>query len=59
MYVLLNSQVKNLEEVKQMLRETQLEENRKRELSSALHTCFKDWLYGNVWLYIVCLHTEI
>lgn len=41
---------KNLGEVKELLRETQLEENRKRELSSALHACFKDWLYasGNV-----------
>ncbi|KAL8467455.1 hypothetical protein ACS0TY_030914 [Phlomoides rotata] len=39
--------VKSLGEVKQILRETQLEENRKRELSSALHSCFKDWLYGN------------
>lgn len=42
-----NLQHKNLEEVKQILRETQLEESRKRELSSALHACFKDWLYGN------------
>ncbi|KAL8467456.1 hypothetical protein ACS0TY_030914 [Phlomoides rotata] len=42
--------VKSLGEVKQILRETQLEENRKRELSSALHSCFKDWLYasGNI-----------
>ncbi|KAL3637281.1 hypothetical protein CASFOL_019580 [Castilleja foliolosa] len=49
----LASQKKNdtsLEEVKQLLRETQLEESRKRELSSALHACFKDWLYasGNI-----------
>lgn len=29
-----------------MLREAPLEENRKRELSSALHVYFKDWLYG-------------
>ncbi|KAL0359457.1 UNVERIFIED_CONTAM: hypothetical protein Sangu_0795100 [Sesamum angustifolium] len=36
---------KNLVEVKQILRETQLEESRKRELSTALHACFKDWLY--------------
>ncbi|KAL6522418.1 hypothetical protein OROMI_031690 [Orobanche minor] len=44
----LASQKKNqnsLEEVKQILRETQLEDSRKRELSSALHACFKDWLY--------------
>ncbi|XP_073034906.1 uncharacterized protein [Primulina eburnea] len=41
---------KNLEEVKQILRETPLEESRKRELSSAIHSCFKDWLYasGNI-----------
>ncbi|GFY96276.1 tubulin binding cofactor C domain-containing protein [Actinidia rufa] len=38
---------KNLAEIKQILRETQLEESRKRELSSALHVQFKDWLYGN------------
>ncbi|KAG6413625.1 hypothetical protein SASPL_126339 [Salvia splendens] len=36
---------KSLEEVKQILKESQLEENRKRELSTALHSCFKDWLY--------------
>ncbi|GFP79807.1 tbcc domain-containing protein 1 [Phtheirospermum japonicum] len=39
--------IKSLEEVKQILRETQLEDSRKRELSNALHACFKDWLYGN------------
>ncbi|XP_057468011.1 LOW QUALITY PROTEIN: uncharacterized protein LOC130757270 [Actinidia eriantha] len=41
---------KNLAEIKQILRETQLEESRKRELSSALHVHFKDWLYasGNI-----------
>ncbi|KAJ7972282.1 TBCC domain-containing protein 1 [Quillaja saponaria] len=41
---------KNLEEIKQMLREVPLEENRKRELSSAIHVYFKDWLYasGNI-----------
>ncbi|KAJ0051438.1 hypothetical protein Pint_01345 [Pistacia integerrima] len=38
---------KNLGEIKQLLREAPLEENRKRELSSALHVYFKDWLYGN------------
>ncbi|CAK9159328.1 unnamed protein product [Ilex paraguariensis] len=37
---------KNLGEIKHILRETQLEESRKRELSSALHVYFKDWLYG-------------
>lgn len=41
---------KSLGEIKQMLREVPLEENRKRELSSALHVFFKDWLYasGNI-----------
>ncbi|KAL2464715.1 Tubulin binding cofactor C domain-containing protein [Forsythia ovata] len=41
---------KNLEEIKQILRETTLEDSRKRELSSALHVYFKDWLYasGNI-----------
>ncbi|KAK3405582.1 hypothetical protein EUGRSUZ_K01823 [Eucalyptus grandis] len=41
---------KSLGEIKQMLREVPLEENRKRELSSALHVYFKDWLYasGNI-----------
>ncbi|XP_059646361.1 uncharacterized protein LOC132292625 isoform X1 [Cornus florida] len=41
---------RNLGEIKQILRETQLEDSRKRELSSALHVYFKDWLYasGNI-----------
>ncbi|KAL8147235.1 hypothetical protein AgCh_004818 [Apium graveolens] len=38
----------NLGELKQTLKETQLEDSKKRELSSALHGYFKDWLYGNV-----------
>ncbi|XP_030481875.1 uncharacterized protein LOC115698824 [Cannabis sativa] len=42
--------LKNLAEIKQQLREAPLEENRKRELSCALHVYFKDWLYasGNI-----------
>ncbi|XP_010524365.1 PREDICTED: TBCC domain-containing protein 1-like [Tarenaya hassleriana] len=42
--------LKNLEETRQSLRGAPLEENRKRELSSALHLYFKDWLYatGNI-----------
>jgi len=40
-------QQKNLGEIKQLLREVPLEENQKRELSSALHLLFKDWLYGS------------
>ncbi|XP_052483288.1 uncharacterized protein LOC105782471 isoform X2 [Gossypium raimondii] len=41
---------KNLGEIQQILREAPLEENRKRELSCALHVYFKDWLYasGNI-----------
>ncbi|KAJ8899980.1 hypothetical protein K2173_024091 [Erythroxylum novogranatense] len=41
---------KNLGELKHLLREAPLEENRKRELSCALHLLFKDWLYasGNI-----------
>uniref|UniRef100_A0A803LFW4 TBCC domain-containing protein 1 n=1 Tax=Chenopodium quinoa TaxID=63459 RepID=A0A803LFW4_CHEQI len=45
----MNSQHKNntnLGEVKQVLQETPLDESKKRELSSALHVLFKDWLYG-------------
>ncbi|KAJ6912811.1 hypothetical protein NC651_015307 [Populus alba x Populus x berolinensis] len=41
---------KNLGETKKLLREAPLEENQKRELSSALHLLFKDWLYGNNYL---------
>ncbi|KAI3471397.1 hypothetical protein Pfo_030761 [Paulownia fortunei] len=50
---------KSLVEVKQILKETQLEESRKRELSSALHACFKDWLYasGNI-RQLYCLQGE-
>ncbi|KAF8095802.1 hypothetical protein N665_0322s0022 [Sinapis alba] len=42
--------IKNLDETRRSLRETPLEENRKKELSSALHVYFKDWLYasGNI-----------
>ncbi|KAJ6381017.1 hypothetical protein OIU77_029839 [Salix suchowensis] len=42
--------IKNLGETKKLLREAPLEENQKRELSSALHLLFKDWLYGNNYL---------
>ncbi|KAH9614372.1 hypothetical protein KSS87_016010 [Heliosperma pusillum] len=40
----------NLGEVKQILQETPLDEAKKRELSSAIHVLFKDWLYasGNI-----------
>jgi hypothetical protein len=36
-----------LEDIQKMIRELQLDENRKRELATALHVQFKDWLYGN------------
>ncbi|CAM8890049.1 unnamed protein product [Rhodiola kirilowii] len=40
----------NLMEIKQMLREAPLEDNKKREVSNALHMYFKDWLHatGNI-----------
>ncbi|XP_010507501.1 PREDICTED: uncharacterized protein LOC104784134 [Camelina sativa] len=42
--------LKNFEETRRSLNEAPLEENRKREVSSALHVYFKDWLYasGNI-----------
>ncbi|KAL5545501.1 hypothetical protein UlMin_005188 [Ulmus minor] len=45
-----NRNLKNLGEIKQLLKEAPLEESRKRELSCALHVYFKDWLYasGNI-----------
>ncbi|XP_026413394.1 TBCC domain-containing protein 1-like isoform X2 [Papaver somniferum] len=48
-----------LEEIRQALRDIQLEENRKRELSCALHVYFKDWLYasGNI-RQLYCLHGD-
>ncbi|XP_039013502.1 TBCC domain-containing protein 1-like [Hibiscus syriacus] len=50
---------KNLGEIQQILREAPLEENRKRELSCALHVYFKDWLYasGNI-RQLYCLQGE-
>ncbi|KVI03518.1 CARP motif-containing protein [Cynara cardunculus var. scolymus] len=49
----------NLVEVKQILKEAPLEESRKKELSSALHVYFKDWLYasGNI-RQLYCLQGE-
>ncbi|KAF8403875.1 hypothetical protein HHK36_011981 [Tetracentron sinense] len=49
----------NLGEIKQALRDVQLEENRKRELSCALHVYFKDWLYasGNI-RQLYCLQND-
>nr|XP_043636257.1 TBCC domain-containing protein 1 [Erigeron canadensis] len=38
---------KNLVDVKQILKESQLEDYRKRELTTALHVYFKDWLYAS------------
>nr|XP_016470057.1 PREDICTED: TBCC domain-containing protein 1-like [Nicotiana tabacum] len=50
---------KNLEEIKQSLREAELEESRKKELTTALHQCFKDWLYasGNI-RQLYCLQND-
>ncbi|KAK4345943.1 hypothetical protein RND71_036119 [Anisodus tanguticus] len=38
---------KNFEETKHILKDNELDESRKREVATALHVCFKDWLYGN------------
>ena len=40
-------QLSALHDIQQALKDAQLEEHRKRELASALHIHFKDWLYGN------------
>ncbi|KAH0721240.1 hypothetical protein KY290_006733 [Solanum tuberosum] len=37
--------LKNLEETKNSLKDIDLDESRKREVATALHVCFKDWLY--------------
>ncbi|KAJ8448512.1 hypothetical protein Cgig2_012156 [Carnegiea gigantea] len=39
----------HLGEAKQILKETLLNEGKKKELSCALHVLFKDWLYGKNW----------
>jgi len=51
-------QHKNLGEIRQLIREASLEESRKRELSSALHVYFKDWLYGNRLSFIVVFYSD-
>nr|XP_011468069.1 PREDICTED: TBCC domain-containing protein 1 isoform X2 [Fragaria vesca subsp. vesca] len=58
-YVESQERNKNLGEVKQLLREAPLEDNKKRELSTALHVYFKDWLYasGNI-RQLYCLQGE-
>ncbi|CAN4118602.1 unnamed protein product [Withania somnifera] len=50
---------KNLEETKNILKDTDLDESRKREIATALHVCFKDWLYasGNI-RQLYCLQGE-
>lgn len=57
LYFILNEivslQENNLVEIRQLLREAPLEESRKRELSSALHVYFKDWLYGSTFFFHV------
>ncbi|CAL5420234.1 unnamed protein product [Camellia sinensis] len=49
----------NLGEIKQIFKETQPEDSRKGELSSALHVYFKEWLYAsrNIWQ-LYCLQAE-
>ncbi|PHT71364.1 hypothetical protein T459_26468 [Capsicum annuum] len=50
---------KSLEETKNILKDTELDESRKREVATALHVCFKDWLYasGNI-RQLYCLQGE-
>ncbi|WOK95278.1 TBCC domain-containing protein 1-like isoform X2 [Canna indica] len=49
----------NLIDVQQAIRDVQVDENRRRELASALHVHFKDWLYasGNI-RQLYCLQSE-
>ncbi|KAH9770460.1 TBCC domain-containing protein 1 [Citrus sinensis] len=35
-------------EIKKLIKEAPLDDSRKREVSSALHVYFRDWLYGNL-----------
>ncbi|MCH1923114.1 hypothetical protein L9G15_27260, partial [Shewanella sp. A3A] len=39
-----------LEDIRRTIRELQIDDNRKKELTNALHAQFKDWLYasGNI-----------
>ncbi|KAJ8534170.1 hypothetical protein K7X08_007494 [Anisodus acutangulus] len=50
---------KNFEETKHILKDNELDESRKREVATALHVCFKDWLYasGNI-RQLYCLQGE-
>ncbi|XP_042472126.1 TBCC domain-containing protein 1-like [Zingiber officinale] len=50
---------KNLLDVQQAIRDAPVDETRKRELASALHAHFKDWLYasGNI-RQLYCLQAE-
>lgn len=41
-------QQKSWVEIKKLIKEAPLDDNRKREVSSALHVYFRDWLYGNL-----------
>lgn len=45
-------------DIKQELRDVQLEENRKRELACALHVHFRDWLYGRDYLFSFCVFID-
>jgi TBCC domain-containing protein 1 len=42
----------SLEDIQKNIRELELDDTRKKELASALHAQFKDWLYGNTHLLI-------
>lgn len=50
---------KSLVEIKKLIKEAPLDENRKREVSSALHVYFRDWLYatGNI-RQLYCLQND-
>ncbi|KAK3134103.1 hypothetical protein QOZ80_6AG0545050 [Eleusine coracana subsp. coracana] len=41
----------SLEDIQKNIRELELDDNRKKELACALHAQFKDWLYGNLFIY--------
>ncbi|KAG6472952.1 hypothetical protein ZIOFF_070432 [Zingiber officinale] len=48
----------NLLVVQQSIRDVLLDENRKRELASALHGHFKDWLYGIIFLSLISIQIK-
>jgi hypothetical protein len=40
-----------LEDIQKNIRELEPDDNRKKELACVLHAQFKDWLYGNSFIY--------